>query len=136
MYEEIAEAVETRMNTEWTTLHPTINVFFDSTNQQTDNEDSFVDFTILFGEARRMNIGISYRNHRCEGIININIYVKKGEGTRTALSYADDIAGIFRDKLFSGILCKSPSIKRLGEELQWFVYNVSVPFQADFAYTS
>ena len=134
MFAQVASAVEQRFASQWATAHPTIPVLYDSSDQQIGAGDTHLTLSILFGPTERKNIG-SYKNHRLYGIISINILVKKGTGTRTSLGYADTAATIFRDEQFSGVLCRSPYVKRIGLLDEWMAYNVSTPFQYDEAYT-
>ncbi len=136
MFAEVSQAIETRMATQWNLLNPTIDVYYENTGQQASNGDTFLDLVILYGEAKRKNIGYNYRNHRLKGFININVFVPRNTGSRTALGYADQVAGIFRDQQFDGVICLSPSIREMDQDKSWFQVNIRTEFWYDEVFTS
>ena len=134
MFAEIASISEQRMSTQWNLIHSDIRVIYDNTGEKAQTGETYLKFEILDNETDRKSIGITNRLYREFGFLNINVFVEKGTGTRYARGLADDVATIFRDVYVSGIWYRSPFIKRIGESNQgeFFQYNVSVPFQADF----
>lgn len=135
MFADLSAIVEPMFKTAWEALHPTIPIVWDGSDKYFKNGKTHVDFAILPATSDRADLGDSHRLHRLTGFINVNIYVKKGTGTREAQEYSDNAADIFRDRTTGGVLFRSPVPDRIGESGGFFQYNVSVPFQFDKAYT-
>lgn len=134
MFADSAKAIETRFKTMFEVKRPGILIVFDNDGQQITGGKTHAELTILNSVSNRIDLG-DHRLHRLLGIINVNIFFKVGMGTREALAIADDVADIFRDKQFDGVLCRSPVTTRIGEGGTFFQVNVSVPFQYDEAFT-
>ncbi len=135
MFAEVSQAIEERMDTQWTALYPSIDVFYQNTGQKASDGTTYLSLDILYGEAERKNIGVSYRNHRLKGFINVNVFVPRNTGSRTALGYADSVAGIFRDQNFDGVTCLSPSVRELDQNKSWLQVNIRTEFWFDEAFT-
>ncbi|MCP3684777.1 MAG: hypothetical protein GY861_19080 [bacterium] len=138
MFEEADKYIVKRMEDKWALLNYGITVLYENveTGNEVEQGEAHLELSIIDGITNRMNLGNTNRLHRYEGFININIYVEKGKGTRYAKELADAVSGIFRDQLFNGVLCRSPSLARLGNVGGWFQYTVSIPFQFDEQFTS
>lgn len=126
-----ASDIESRFETNWGS---TTDISWDNVEYEPSEDSSWVEFTILDGESNQVSLGDSPL-HRNVGVININIYAPLDTGTGSARALADQAATIFRSVQFSNILCRSPSITRIGnvkrESGSWYQYNVTVPFQKD-----
>ena len=124
------QAIESRFSTQWGTTTP---IKYDNIKYVPTAGTSFVALEIHKGASIQASLGTSPL-FRGIGIISVNIYTPTGSGTNTGRAYADTAAGIFRNVVFSGIVCKSASVTRLGEQEGWFIYNVSIPFYHDETY--
>jgi len=126
-YESEASAIESRFSTQWgsTTLVEYDNVQFVPTPGT-----AYVKLEIHNGKAVRAGLGPAY-TQRSPGIISINIFTGRDGGSREGRVLADSVAAVFRDWKSSGITCEMPTITRLGDVGDWFVYNVSTPFYRD-----
>ena len=91
---------------------------------------SWAQFSLIFSTEIRQTLGPDYKN-RLRGYINVNVFVPKGTGPGAAYGYADDIANIFRGKVFSGVHCEDASVKDIGLSEEWYQCNVSVRFYYD-----
>lgn len=125
-YTGVRQYIESRLNDNFSAL----TILWDNTGNEPTPGTAFVDCKILFAEELRVTLGDSYQA-RLPGFININIFVPKDSATNTALGHAETITGIFRGKHFSGIRCQQPTITRLGQDGEWFQYNVSIPFNTN-----
>lgn len=101
------------------------NVVFDE-----ETESIFVDLQVKEHDSERASLGPNPL-HRSLGIISINVYVPENSGTATGRGIADDLAAIFRDASFSGIICRSPVVRNIGSYEGHYVINMSVPFHRD-----
>jgi len=117
-------SIEARLSSNWTTT--TIawgNVDFDPP----DNA-AWVRLSILNGES-------SYRvleeKKRHIGVIAIQIFVPKNQGTATARSYADTLAGIFEDQIFDDVICRAASLATVGQSSEWQQLNLTIPYWRD-----
>jgi len=96
-----------------------------------DDDETWCELFITIADSRRASIGDDDKLHRTTGVISVNVYVPKGTGTVNGKAIADTAAAIFRDAQFSGITCRSPAITDIGEVENWYVINMTVPFQRD-----
>jgi len=121
-------AIETRFEAQWGTTTPYRH---DNVDYTPVSEITFVELEIHNGQGRRINIGDADKLYRYPGIISINIHGAKSKGTRALKALADTAAAIFQGVQFSGIICYTSGITRIGEIDGRFVYNVSTPFTRD-----
>jgi uncharacterized protein DUF4128 len=123
-----AKAIEQRLATNWGTTTPIKN---DNVNYSPVTGTAYIELQIHNAQGVRVTVGSTNPLYRYPGIISMNIFGPLNAGTRILKGYADSLADIFRGATFSGIICRTPKITRLGGVEGWFVYNVSIPFQRD-----
>jgi hypothetical protein len=129
-YEDASAAIEARLSSSWgsTTAVKWPNVKFEPTPGT-----PFIELDIAWSDSRQASIE-STPLHRAVGIISINVYTALNIGSKTAEDYADTLAGYYRAAQFSGITCRSPVVRTIGEMDGWWVVNMSVEFQYDKTY--
>lgn len=128
-------AIENRLSTNWTSTP----VQYDNVPFTKPDDNTYVRLNILTGDSTQIDMAPT-PTHRSVGVIVMQVFVPVNSGTNTARSHADSLAAIFRNVSFSvgdsgSILCRSPSITRVGEVDGLFQLNVSVPYQRDVVYT-
>ena len=124
-------AIESRFQTAWIDgSSARTPIAFDNVDFKPAREESFVRLTIIDGEAKQASIEENPL-HRRVGIIVIQIFVRPGDGTKPAEVLADHAATIFRAVQFSGITCRSPEYRKIGQVEDWYQINVEVPFFVD-----
>lgn len=123
-----AQAIESRFATNWASRTP---VRYDNVEYNPTPGTTWADLQIQDTNVFIAGITGTNNMHRSLGLISINIHSPIGEGTRTARGHADTAAAIFRDQIFSSVVCKSASITRVGPVGEWFVHNVTIPFHHD-----
>jgi hypothetical protein len=124
----IRTAIETRFNSNWNTTP----IAWENVAFTPPDNSPFVTFSIQFGRDDTIAM---LKGHRQYGTIEVNIFVPEATGTATALGYADTIAAIYRDVLFSNIHCSGTVIRTVPQHTKgWFQVNVSVPFHSDTLY--
>ncbi len=126
-YEAERQAIESRFETQWASA---TSIDFDNVDFVPTPGTSFVRLTILDGDSRQVSLGDSPL-YRSIGVIIISIFTPLDIGSATGRTLADNAAAIFRGWQSSGIVCRSPSIQRVGKTNGWFQYNVNVPFYRD-----
>jgi len=95
---------------------------------------TFCKIEVIQSWSQRADIGTNNPLHRNFGIINVNIYLPIGTGTNTGQTLADMAAAVFRDQSFSGITCRSPLVRNVGEVEGWYLVNMTCPFYHDDVY--
>lgn len=123
-------AIETRFNTSWNGLTP---VHWENDRFKPDANTAFVELDIVGGSATRSLGGdVGSRLFRNYSNIVIKVYVPKGEGAGRAVGLIDSAIAIFRDAIFSGIVCYAPEPPdTLGEISEWYVVATRIPFHRD-----
>jgi hypothetical protein len=124
-FEAEAQVIEARFSTEWGS---TTDIKWDNVDYVPTAGTSYATIEIHNSNANVAGFGGTDMMYRMRGLISINIYVALNSGTRAARVLTDAAAEIFRGVEFSGIVCSAPTIARVGQVEDWFVYNVTVPF--------
>lgn len=124
-------AIETRFNTNFTS----VDIKFDGVDYEATPGVTFAELKIINVDSRRADIGTTNPLHRTDGLIIVNIHTKQNIGTKTGTDLADAAAAIFRDASFSGITCRSPVVRNVGEVEKWYVVNMTCPFYRDEVHT-
>ena len=127
-FQEIRAAIETRFSTNWTAT----DISWDNVPFTPDPETAFVQLLINEVDAYQVSMATA-PCHWFTGIIHVVIMVPVGTGTHTARGYADSVAAIFRNAIFSNINCRTPRIIRVGDVGEYFQYSCLVNFWKDEA---
>ena len=128
-----AEAtIRTRFNSEWSSLRPTIPVFFDNAGDavQPPQNSAWVRLTVLPGGSQQVEMG-RLRRWRRVGVIAVQIYVPAASGTGLAQELGDTVRDIFEGLTLSSVIFRATSLNRVGLDGAWLQYNATTPFQAD-----
>ncbi len=129
----VSTAVEARLAAHWTRCPVrTLN----STEGDTPADNSaFLVVQYPVGSAAQISTGAPGANvFRDEGAIRFVLNVETGEGTLRALTWIDELASLFRGKLFDGVRTDAPSppvIDDRNDAGGWFSLSFSVPYQHD-----
>lgn len=93
----------------------------------------FVAFAILRGQSTQVGVVSSTKaRFRHPGIVQVDVNIAKGKGTRLGVLLVDEIAAIFRGQLVSGIVFNAPDIRRMLEpETSRVRFIVTIPFHRD-----
>ena len=124
-------AIEARLSTNWTTT----TVQYENVPFTKPNNNTYVALFIINGDATQIDL-VPNPIHRFLGTITMQLFVPEGSGTNLVRGYADTLAGIFRNVQFNSgssgtILCRTPTIQRVGVNSGIYQTNVSVPYQRD-----
>ena len=129
------QAIEARLTANWTTTP----IQYDNVAFSAPADNKYISLVITNGSATQQELGATPM-HRHIGVVTIQVFVPVEAGTNEARGYADTLAGVFRNAQFSAgssgsILCRSPSITRVGVNNGLYQLNVAVPYQRDVTYT-
>jgi hypothetical protein len=89
---------------------------------------TFCTLEIVESYSQRADIGTTNPFHRSFGSIIVNFHLPLDVGTNQGRVLADTAAAIFRDQDFSGITCRSPVVRNIGEVEGWYIVNMTCPF--------
>ena len=93
----------------------------------------FAVFAILRGQSTTAGMaGGGNNRYRHPGVVQIDISISEGKGSRIALTLADEVAAIFRGQNVSGIIFRAPALAEISEpEVSRARHIVSIPFHRD-----
>lgn len=128
-FEDAQKAIEVLFNTQWGT---TTHIAFDNVDWKPEATTlKWVRLNVLTGDSITAGLHGDVNLYRSAGVIVVQVFVKEGEGVRTALLLADQAAAIFRGLQIDGIIYRAPSVERIGPSDGWYQVNVNIPFQWD-----
>jgi len=124
--------IRSRFNTQWSSLRPTIPVFFDNAGDdvQPPQNSAWVRLTVLPGASQQVEMG-RLRRWRRAGVIAVQIFVPAASGTGLAQELGDTVRDIFEGLTISSVIFRATSLNRVGLDGAWLQYNANTPFQAD-----
>jgi hypothetical protein len=126
-YEQELKDIETRFAANFTACR----VKYPNSNFRPAANEKFCELIVSNIDSARASIGVDSPLHRNHGVIIANIHVPKGTGTHIARQYADAAADVFRDSQFSGITCRSPEVRDVGDVESWYVVSMMCAFFRD-----
>jgi hypothetical protein len=124
--------IRSRFNTQWSSLRPTIPVFFDNAGDdvQPPQNSAWVRLTVLPGSSQQVEMG-RLRRWRRAGVVAVQIYVPAASGTGLAQELGDTVIEIFEGLTLSAVLFRATSLSRVGLDGAWLQYNAMTDYQAD-----
>ena len=130
-FEDLANTIRSRFKTQIADVK-SLPTQYD--NHDFDNPDNEIWCRLTFnpGESSQVACGGPGANRfRTPGVMTAQLFAPVGQGDKDLLVLADAIKTAFRCVTDSGVVFKTPSIKRIGKrDGQWQV-NVNCPFYAD-----
>lgn len=126
----VVDAITTYLNEAWTA---TSIIDPDSVNETPADGSAFI--AVQFPVARNSRPVIDRAFYREEGGFRIVINAERGAGAGQALTWADQLAALFRDKKFGGVSCQVPSspfIDDRNESGMYFKAAIVVPYTFNF----
>ncbi|MER2268245.1 phage tail terminator-like protein [Methylobacterium oxalidis] len=128
----VADAVEARLASAWDRCP----VFGINKQGETPKDGSpFVQMSYPVANGEQLTVGAPGENiWRETGTFRLVLNSRRGRGIVEGLTWADELAALFRGKEFGGVQTFAPSspvIDDRNEEGMYFVLSLSVPYQAD-----
>ncbi|GEP05559.1 phage tail terminator-like protein [Methylobacterium oxalidis] len=128
----VADAIEARLADTWDRC-PVFGI-----NKQGDapkDGSPFVQVSYPVANGEQLTVGAPGENvWRETGTFRLVINSRRGRGVIEGLTWADELAALFRGKEFCGVQTFAPSspvIDDRNEEGMYFVLSISCPYQAD-----
>lgn len=132
-------AIENMFETAWGSTTPIRmdNVGFTPPNT------SWVSLEVWDGNSRKASMGTGIQLRRAIGTVMVDVFTPLNGGSKPARVLADQVSGVFRDVVVSGITFYEADIRRIGEKYftnsgtgvpataQWYQVSVAVPFKYD-----
>jgi len=104
-------------------------VAFDNVDFKSMDQTDWVRITILDGDSFLAAIGTNCIRHT--GIITIQVFISRNEGTSIARTYAQEIAGLFNNVVDDRVTYQVAALTRIGYQEGFYQLNVDIPFQYD-----
>ncbi len=123
-YSEEREIIETYFKEKWAKAAP---VLFENSKQIPPKTGAYVRFLILDGTSEQASIGKT-QLHRSQGMVQVQIFAKKGTGKAKVLELCDMVENIFSTTQLDSIQFRSAYTIQIGEVDQYWQANVLCPF--------
>lgn len=128
---DLVTAVEARLEAEWT-LCPIISI---NDAEATLPENGLPWVALQYPVADTRRAAVNQRVYLEEGVIRFVLHMERGEGIARPLQWANQLAGLFRDRQFDGVRTKvpaSPFVDDTNDTGNYFVVSVVVPYTFEF----
>jgi len=126
----IASTIRSRFKTLIATPH-SLPTQYDNENE-TKQTDLWCRLSILFGDSFQASIGAPSSNrYRDTGVVVAQLFLPLGKGDKQLYQTAGYIKTAFKSVSVSGVVFRTPSVKRVGRSENFWQVNVSCPFYAD-----
>ncbi|MBT4080294.1 MAG: hypothetical protein HOE82_06745 [Gammaproteobacteria bacterium] len=115
------QSIEERLFDNWATTP----IAFDNVDFDPPNASPWIKLNILNGSGAftTMNNGKRYT-----GVIIIQVFGPKNEGTATMRTYADTLGALFTGIKFDDVDCDVASLSTIGTNKNWHQVNVTIPY--------
>jgi len=117
-------SIEGRLSANWATT----TIAYDNVDFDPPDNAAWIRLNILNGDS-------GYRalegKKRHAGVIILQLFAPKNQGSNTLRGYADTLAGVFEDTSFNDVVCRNASITNVGFNQEWYQLNVSIPYWRD-----
>jgi len=126
----VVDAVEARLAAHWTRC-PVIGINLQGEPPHDASPYLVVQYPIA--ETARVSLGTAY--YREEGAIRFVLHVRRNRGLAEGLSWADELAALFRYQKFDGVECQAPTspfIDDSNDEGAYFLLSVVAPYTHTF----
>ncbi len=130
----VCAAVEARLAAHWTRC-PVRGLNARDAEPPADNSP-FIEVQYPVSTSEQISTGAPGANvWRDEGAFRILLTVESGAGVKQALAWIDELAALFRGKVFDGVRTFAPSQPVLDDRNRaggWFTLSFAVAYEHDF----
>lgn len=91
---------------------------------------SYVRLEFPVANDRQVTLGREYRE---EGAFRISVVTEIGSGVTKSMTWCEQIATIFRNQKFSGVDCRTPTIREGMDDGSYFIASVIVPYRFEYS---
>ena len=99
------------------------------------NASEFIDFEFPVSTSEQITVGAPGANvYREEGVFRMLIAARRNTGTDQALTWADELAALYRGKDFGGVRTYAPNPPTMDDSNDnggYFIVSVAVPYERD-----
>ena len=129
MFETVTQTLERRLQNNWA-LTP---IAFDNVEYVPRRGEAFVRGTITqtLSEMTTIPANNSEGNYREYGLLTIQVFTPKNEGSRPNAVLADGVAALYRGYQEGRLYCGAPRVNRIGSSDEFYQTNVLVEFYYD-----
>ena len=121
----------TNLNNYIATNYTTTPIAYDNVHFDKTNKNEFIEFKIIPSVEKQITLSSSNVLYRLWGGVAMVVNVQKDKGSKRANILADELAGLFRSKVISGIQFKTPDINVLGTADGYYKLHVYIGFYYD-----
>ena len=129
----ISAAVEARLAEHWRRC-PIRGLNEASGNTPLDSKP-YLEIQFPVSTSEQISTGTPGRNvWRTEGAIRFVLNIRRGKGVKEGAAWVDELAALFRGKVFDGVRTFAPSMPILDDRNDdglWFALSFAVPFEFD-----
>lgn len=115
------QSIEERLFDNWLTTP----IAYDNVDFDPPNASEWVRLSILNGSSTFTTMA---DNKRHTGVIIVQLFGPKNNGTATLRGYADAISAIFSGVKFDDVDCDVASLSTVRTDKNWLQMNVSIPY--------
>ena len=132
-YETERLAIRTAFKTAWEAGSDLPVQWFNIDFDPPADGSPYIAFSVLRGQSGQSGmLSATQARFRHPGVVQIDVVIGKGKGSRIALELVDEIAAIFRGQNVSGIIFRAPDVSQILEpEVSRVRFIVSIPFHRD-----
>jgi len=136
-YATLRADIEGRFSTNWTyTAVAWQNKTFDPAKKDDvgtfDINLPWVRLTVNNGESNQASIEGSSPLKRALGIISVQVFTQPNVGGGLSDTYVDNVAAIFEDQSFGGVICRATSKRVIGHSRDCYQVNANTTFTFDY----
>lgn len=128
----VVDAVAARLAAQWTAC-PVVGINIQGRAPKDGSLYVVVQYPVASSDV--ISTGTPGANvHRETGVIRFVVNAERGDGVSAGLTIADDLASLFRSKVFGGVRTFAPSspvIDDRNDDGNYFVLSFAVPYEAD-----
>lgn len=123
----VTDAVAARLAANWTT---TPILALNETTQAPADGGPWVRLEFPVANGVQTTLGRAYRE---TGAFRIVVATEIMSGLAKSMTYCEQIATIFRNQKFDGVVCLTPTIREGVDDGSYFIASVVVPFRYEYS---
>jgi len=117
-------SIEGRLSDNWVTTP----IAYDNVSFDAPDNSAWVRLGIINGASKYRALEGKKRH---AGVIIIQLFAPKNQGSNLLRGYADTIAAIFEGVNFDTVTCRNASLLNVGISQEWYQMNLSIPYWRD-----
>ena len=123
-YEAERASIEGRLSAGWATTA----IAYDNVAFSAQDNAAWIRLNIVNGDS---GYRVLESKKRHTGVIIIQMFAPKNQGSGVLRGYADTLATLFEDQKFDDVVCRNASLTNAGISNEWHQMNLTIPFWRD-----